>query len=66
MIGCQSNPCDRCPPPPFIVSREGAQGEIQKSYNAWQLVRPVARRCSSGRIEVELRCLVVEAAVWPG
>jgi hypothetical protein len=26
----------------------------------------LARRCPSGRIEVELCCLVVKAAAWPG
>jgi hypothetical protein len=31
----------------------GAQGEIQKSYSAWQLARPVVRRRPSGRIEAE-------------
>jgi hypothetical protein len=66
MIVCKSNPCDCCPSLPFIVSIGGAQGEIQKSYSAWQLVRPVVRRCPSGRIEAELRYLVGEVAVWPG
>jgi hypothetical protein len=66
MIVCKSNPCDRCPPLPFIFSRGGSQGEIQKSYSAWQLVRPVMRHCPSGRIEAELRYLVGEAAAWPG
>jgi hypothetical protein len=50
MIVRQSNPCDCCPPLPLIVSRGGAQGEIQKSYSAWQMVRPVIRRCPLGRI----------------
>jgi hypothetical protein len=66
MIVCKSNPCDCCPPLPFIVSRGGAQGEIQKSYSAWQLVRPIVRRCLLGRIEAEVRYLVGEAATWPG
>jgi hypothetical protein len=25
-----SNPCDRCPPHPFIVARGGAQGEVKR------------------------------------
>jgi hypothetical protein len=62
----KSNPCDRCSLLPFIVTRGGAQGGIQKSYSAWQLVRPVVRRCPSGRIGAELRYLVVEAYVWMG
>jgi hypothetical protein len=66
MIVCKSNPCDHCPLLPFIVSRGGAQGEIQKSYSAWLLVRPVVHRCPSGRIGVELRYLVGEAATWLG
>jgi hypothetical protein len=66
MIMRKSNPCDRCPPLPFIVSRGGAQGEIQKSYSDWQLVRPVVRYCPSGRIGAELRYLVREAAAWLG
>jgi hypothetical protein len=41
------------PPLLFIVSRGGAQGEVKKSYSAWQLARPVVRRCPSGRIEAE-------------
>jgi hypothetical protein len=36
------------------------------SYSVWSLGHPFARRCLSGRIEVELCCLVVEVAVWPG
>jgi hypothetical protein len=35
-------------------------------YSAWSLGCPVARRCPSGRIEVELRSQVVGAAVWSG
>jgi hypothetical protein len=31
---------------------------MQKSYSDWQLVRPVVRRCSSGRIGAELQYLV--------
>jgi hypothetical protein len=58
MIVWKSNPCDRCPPLPFIVSRGGAQGKIQKSYSDWLLVRPVIRCCLSGRIGAELRYLV--------
>jgi hypothetical protein len=50
----KSNPCDRCPPLPFIVARGGAQGEVKKRYSAWLLVRPVIRRCPSGRIEAKL------------
>jgi hypothetical protein len=53
MIVGKSNTCDCCPPLPFIVSMGGAQGEIQKSYSAWQLARPVVRRRPSGRIEAE-------------
>jgi hypothetical protein len=64
MIVRKSNPCDCCPPLPFIVSRGGAQWEIQKSYNDWQLVCPVVRRCPSGRIGAELRYLVGEATAW--
>jgi hypothetical protein len=61
----RSNPCDRCPPLPFIVTMGGAQGEVKKSYSAWQLARPVVRRCPSGCIEAKSRCLVGEAAAWP-
>jgi hypothetical protein len=35
-------------------------------YNAGQLVCPIAHRRPSGCIEAELRCLVGEAAAWPG
>jgi hypothetical protein len=66
MIVWKSNPCDRCPPLPFIVSKGGTQGEIQKSYSDWQLVRPVVCHCPSGRIGTELRYLVGEAAAWLG
>jgi hypothetical protein len=54
MIVRKSNPCDCCPPLPFIVSRGGAQGEIQKSYSALQLAHPVVRHCPSGRFKAEL------------
>jgi hypothetical protein len=36
------------------------------SYSAWQLARPVVRRCPSGCIEADSRCLVGETAMWPG
>jgi hypothetical protein len=58
MIVKKSNPCDRCPALPFIVPRGGAQGEIQKGYNDWELKRPVVRRRPFGRIDAELRYLV--------
>jgi hypothetical protein len=61
-----SNPCNCCPPLPFMVTRGGAQGEVKKSYSIWLLVRPVARRCPSGRVKAKLRCLVGRAAAWPG
>jgi hypothetical protein len=54
------------PPLPFIDARGGAQGEGNTSYSVWSLGRPFARRCPSGRIEVELCRLVVGAAVWLG
>jgi hypothetical protein len=66
MITRESYPCDRCPPLPFIVSTGGVQGEIQKSYSDWQLVRPVVRCCPSRPIGAELRYLVGEAAAWLG
>jgi hypothetical protein len=66
LIIWKSNTCDCCPPLPFIVSRGGAQGEIQRSYCAWQLARPVVRRCPSGCIDAESWCLVGEAATWSG
>jgi hypothetical protein len=58
LVVYRSNPCDHCPPLLFIVSRGEAQGEIQKSYSAWQLVRPVVRRCQSGgyRSRVMMPC----------
>jgi hypothetical protein len=62
----RSNPCNRCPPLPFIVTRGGAQGGSKKRYSAWSLGRPVACRCPSRRIEAESRRLVVGAAAWPG
>jgi hypothetical protein len=62
----RSNPCNGCSPLPFIVTRGGAQGEVEKKYSAWLLGCPVARCCQSGRIEVESRYLVVGAAAWPG
>jgi hypothetical protein len=40
--------------------------EVKKSYSVWQLARPVVRRRPSGCIEAESRCLVGEAAAWPG
>jgi hypothetical protein len=49
-----------------LVSRGGAQGKIQKSYNAWQLARPVVRHCPSGCIEAGPRYLVGETAAWLG
>jgi hypothetical protein len=36
------------------------------SYSVCLLGRLFARHCPSGRIEVELCRLVVEAAAWPG
>jgi hypothetical protein len=35
-------------------------------YSAWSLGCPVVCPFSSGRIEAELRCLVVGAGTWPG
>jgi hypothetical protein len=70
MIVWKSNPYDRCPPLPFIVSRGGAQGEIQESYSGWQLVRPVwayrrrvAISCRGGRRVPGLNCSFRDA--WP-
>jgi hypothetical protein len=61
----RSNPCNGCYPLPFIVARGGAQGEGKKKYSARLMGCPVVRRCPSGRIEVELRYLVVGATAWP-
>jgi hypothetical protein len=44
---------------------EGYKGKENTSYSAWSLGRPFARRCLSGRIEVELCRFVMGAAVWP-
>jgi hypothetical protein len=62
----RSNPCNSCPPLPFIVTRGAAQGEVKKKYNAWLLGYPVVRRCPSGRIDVESRYLIVGFVAWPG
>jgi hypothetical protein len=45
---------------------DGHKGKVNTSYSVWSLGRPVVRRCPSGRIEVELCCLVAGAAAWPG
>jgi hypothetical protein len=62
----RSNPCNGCPPLPFIVTRGGAQGGSEKMYSARLLGCPVACRCRSERIKVESSYLVVGAATWPG
>jgi hypothetical protein len=76
MIGCKSNPCDRCPPLPFIVSRGGAQGEIQKelqclatgtsrrtSLSVWAYQNRVVMPCQRSRHVAELNCSLWDA--WP-
>jgi hypothetical protein len=59
-----SNPCNGCPPLPFIDARGGAQGKENTSYSAWLLGCPFVRRCLSGRIEAEACGLVVGALAW--
>jgi hypothetical protein len=50
----------------FDTQGEGHKGNGNIGYNAWSLGCLVVRRCPSGRIEAEPRCLVVGAAAWPG
>jgi hypothetical protein len=45
---------------------EGYKGKENTSYSVWSLGCLFARRCPSGRIEVELRSLVMEVTAWPG
>jgi hypothetical protein len=58
------NPCDSCPPLPFIDERgegkKGNKGRVQS------LGCPLERHCPSGRIEEEPRYVVIEVAAWPG
>jgi hypothetical protein len=61
------NPCDGCPPLPFIDARgRGKKGKQKKSYSAWPLRCPLECRCPSGHIEEELRHVIVEVAASPG
>jgi hypothetical protein len=50
----------------LLMQGEGYKGKENTSYSIWSLGSPIARRCPSGHIEVELCRLVVEAGAWPG
>jgi hypothetical protein len=65
VFGSSANPCDGCPPLPFIDAREVQKGKQDKSYNTRSLGCPLMCHCPPGRIEEERRFLVVEAAAWP-
>jgi hypothetical protein len=65
VLDSSADPCDSCPPLPFIGARGEAKAERDKSYSARSLGCPFVRHCPPERIEVELRCVVVEAAAWP-
>jgi hypothetical protein len=59
------NPCDGCPPLPFIDTRGRAKSEIKEKLQCRLLRCPPVRHCLSGRIEEVSRYVVVEAAAWP-
>jgi hypothetical protein len=65
VFGSSANPCDGCPPLPFIDARGGEKGKRDKSYSARSLRCPLTRHYPPGRIEEERSCVVVEAAAWP-
>jgi hypothetical protein len=68
MVMRKSNPCDHCPPLTFIVSRGGAQGEIQKKVTvlgSWYVplyvvVRQVVLTSSCDTLSGEPPCGWVE------
>jgi hypothetical protein len=60
------SPRDGCPPLPFIDARGRGKGGIREKLQCRPLGCPLVRRCLSGRIEEDPRCIVVEAAAWPG
>jgi hypothetical protein len=60
------NPCNDCPPLPFIAQGDGYKGKENKGYNVWSLKCLLVRSCLSGRIELKLCYFVVGAAAWLG
>jgi hypothetical protein len=46
MIVCKSNPCDRCPPLPFIVQGEGHKGKYKRVtvLGSWHVPSYIAVR----------------------
>jgi hypothetical protein len=66
VFGSSANPCDGCPPLPFIDGRGGEKRKQNKSYSARSLGCPLEHRCPPGRIEEGSRYVVVEASAWPG